>query len=121
MNWRATTESEIWDMINNSYERMNPDQKKCWESIKVMPEKWQQEPYGNEGNGFWIVALIGNTVIWFNDIEDGFNRSSYTKFGTIDEYWCNQDQLEWTVQHVLDQIHDGYDSAGYCGVPQPIT
>lgn len=35
--------------------------------------------------------------LWFNDIEDGFNRSKYSDFGKIDEYWCNQDRLEIAI------------------------
>ena len=26
---------------------------------------------------FWVVGLIGRTVIWYNDIEEGFNRSAF--------------------------------------------
>ena len=86
-----------------------------------MPEKWREEPFGNQGHGFWVVALIGNNVIWFNDIEDGFNRSTFTEYGKINEYWCNQDQLEWTIQKFINQIRDGYDSGEYAGPPKPIA
>ena len=115
------SESEVWDSINESYERMDLEQSRLWEIIKIDPQKWTQEPYGNKGGGFWVVAIIGNTVIWFNDIEEGYNRSTFSKFGAINDYYCNQDELEWQVQNVINQIQDGYDSSGYCGAPQPIT
>ena len=99
---------------------MSPPQQNLWEAIKIDPIKWSQEPYGNQGGGFWVLALIGNTAIWYNDIEEGFNRSKYTKYGQIDQYWCNQDQLEWAVQHILDEIRDGHPSGRYLGPPQPI-
>lgn len=121
MKWTPTTELEIWDAINDSYERMSLDQRRIWEVIQIHPVKWKQDPYGNQGNGFWVVALIGNTVIWFNDIEDGFNRSSFKEYGVIKEYYCNQDELEWQVQGVINQIRDGYDSTGRCGEPLPIA
>jgi hypothetical protein len=101
MNWQPITETELLDMINKSYDRMTPEQRKTWETIKIEPQKWTQEPYGNEGGGFWVVAIIGNVVIWFNDIENGFNRSSFTILGQIDEYYCNQDNLEWQIQSIL--------------------
>jgi hypothetical protein len=72
------------------------------------------------GGGFWAVALVGQTVVWFNDIEDGFNRSHYTTHGTIGAYWCNQDQLEWTVQHILNAIESGSDTGPFAGPPQPL-
>ncbi|MBT3013171.1 MAG: hypothetical protein KME41_15675 [Candidatus Thiodiazotropha sp. (ex Lucina pensylvanica)] len=121
MNWKPTSEAEIWDEINESWERMTIPQRRLWEVIKVDPVKWQQTPYGDEGVGFWVVAIFGETVIWYNDIEEGFNRSSYTKPGEINEYWCNQDNLEWTIQHVLDEIKEGNPSGGYAGPPEPIA
>ena len=120
MNGASATEAEIWDAINESYELMTLEQRRMWEVIKVSPQKWSQEPYGNEGGGFWVVAIIGNSVIWFNDIEDEFNRSSFSEPERINEYYCNQDRLEWQIQNVINQIRDGYDSAGYCGAPEPI-
>lgn len=120
MSWEPITEVELLDMINQSYDRMTPEQRRIWETIKIEPQKWAQEPYGNKGGGFWVVAIIGNTVIWFNDIEDGFNRSCFIKPGEIDEYYCNQDKLEWQIQNVINQMKDGYDSAGYCGAGKPI-
>ena len=113
MSWLAISEEEILDSINKAYDRMSIAQRKLWEVIKVSPQKWQQEPYGDEGEGFWVVAIFGNSVIWFNDIEKGYNTSSYSIFGTINEYRCNQDELEWQIQNVINQIKDGYDSAGY--------
>lgn len=103
MNWTPIKESEIWEII------------------KVPPQKWSQESFGKEGGGFWVVAIIGSSIIWYNDIEDGFNRSSYSVLGKINEYFCNQDDLEWQIQNVINQMRDGYDSAGYCCAPKPIA
>lgn len=89
--------------------RMSPPQLRLWQAVRIDPEKWRQHPYGVAGAGFWVVALVGRTVIWYNDIEDGFNRSSYTAYGTIDDYWCNQDELELTVQYLMNAIQQGCD------------
>ena len=96
---------------------MTLEQRRAWDVVKILPEKWSQDDYGNLGGGFWVVAIVGRTVIWFNDIEDGFNRSAFSEFGKIDEYWCNQDELEHQVQNVINQFREGSDSAGYCGGP----
>ncbi len=107
MQWEPTSEAEIWDMINKSYGRMTAQQKRLWEVIKVDPVKWQQHPNGDEGKGFWVVAILGKTVVWFNDIEEGFNFSVYTEFGRINEYWCNQDELEHAIQKIIYEINGG--------------
>jgi len=99
---------------------MTLEQSRIWEIIKVDPKKWIEPSYGELGGGFWAVAIIGGSVIWFNDIEDGFNHSSYTEYGKIDEYWSNQDRLEIAVQNVINMIKDGYYSAGKSGPPKSI-
>lgn len=121
MEWEPISETKLWDDINDAFDRMSPEQRKIWEIIKIHPEKWQQDPWGNQGKGFWVVAVIGSNVIWFNDIEDGYNQSTYSKYGTINEYWCNQDELEWAVQNVVNMLKDGYDSSGRMGAPQSIA
>jgi hypothetical protein len=121
MNWTPIPEVEIWDLINNAWERMTFEQRRFWEVIKIDPSKWHEPQYGKQGGGFWVVAVFGNFVLWYNDIEDGFNLSMYQTYGTIDDYWCNQDRLEVAVQDVINLFKDGYDSSGKAGGPQSIA
>ncbi|AXR70199.1 hypothetical protein DPV73_18930 [Leptospira mayottensis] len=80
-----------------------------WNLIQVYPTKWKEKSYGQAGGGFWVVAIIGERVIWFNDIEYGFNISRYSEYELIDEYWCNQDELlmdsraskKWRVRKLI--------------------
>lgn len=104
MDWKPISEEEIRSLIDSACVRMNAEQRRVWEKIRVDPVKWSQDPWGNEGKGFWVVALIGQHVVWYNDIEDGFNLSAYESHGTIEEYWCNQDQLEWAVQNIINGL-----------------
>lgn len=121
MNWEPISEAELWDRINSACERMTSEQSRVWEIIRIQPHKWAEHSYGSLGGGFWVVALIGSSVVWFNDIEDGFNQFEYADFGKFSEYWCNQDELEWAAQNVINLISDGYKSVGNCGPSQPIV
>ena len=103
MSWKPISETELQKELQSASSRMSLEQASLWKKVKVVPEKWAQEPYGNEGNGFWIVGILNHNVIWYNDIEEGFNLSPFTTEGRMDEYWCNQDQLEWVLQHIIDQ------------------
>jgi hypothetical protein len=116
MDWQPISEIEIWDAIIKAEGRMNAEQFRLWEAIKINPQKWSQLSYGEIGGGFWVVAIFGHSVVWYNDIEDGFNVSSYKKFGTIEEYFCNQTELEFTVQSILNLLQHGY-SLPVCSAP----
>jgi hypothetical protein len=121
MTWKPITEEAVWDKLNAAQRRMSVRQAKLWHIIQIQPNKWAPESRSTSGASFWAVGLIGRTVIWFNDIEDGFNRSSYDQYGIIKEYWCNQDELEHAIQKLLDAIDTGYEVGGFCGAPKPGT
>jgi len=66
--------------------------------MRIEPTKWQCPPWGDEGGGFWVVAIRNGMVTWYNDIEEGFNESRFVKEGTISEYGCNQDDFSQYLQ-----------------------
>ncbi|MEY4484271.1 MAG: hypothetical protein RL693_1723 [Verrucomicrobiota bacterium] len=119
-SWTPISEAEIRTLLDTACDRMSVPQRQLWEAIRIAPTKWEQHPYGTLGGGFWVVGLYGHKVIWFNDIEEGFNRSRWSILGTLDEYWCNQDQLEWTIQNVLNEIGEASPPDNCRGAPQKL-
>jgi hypothetical protein len=119
MAWEPITEEKIRHMLEAAWDRMNGHQRRLWAAICIIPEKWQQHPYGDEGDGFWAVALLGRTVVWYNDIEGGFNRSRYTHYGTIDDYWCDQSELESAIEGILYTLESGRYAGPAAGPPEP--
>lgn len=109
VEWKPIDQDALGARIAGGEARMTPTQLRLWYAIRVEPAKWQQHPYGVMGDGFWAVGVIGRTVMWFNDIEDGFNRSVYSTYGVIEDYLCNQDELELAVAQLADAISRGYD------------
>ena len=83
--------------------------RRFWDAVCIEPEKWQLHPNGDAGGGFWVVAIVGRSVIWYNDIEEGFNRSRYATYGRIDDYWCNQDDLDTTISYLMNTLQVGAD------------
>ena len=63
---------------------------------------------GDLGGGFWVVAIIGQKCIYYNDIEDGFNESEFEETGQIGEYLTNQSELlpfiQSYYQHFMKEI-----------------
>ncbi|WP_439817077.1 hypothetical protein [Zavarzinia sp. CC-PAN008] len=105
MSWSPITEDEIIEMIRVSEEMMSVEERRLWNLVRVDLQKWNEVSSGNEGGGFWIVAILGQTVIWYNDIEEGFNISNYSRHGEIKDYWCNQDELNWVIKRLLDHVN----------------
>lgn len=109
IDWKPITKGALRDRVAQGVARMSPPQNRLWEAVRIEPRRWHLHPYGDGGNGFWVVAIVGETVIWYNDIEDGFNRSRYSVYGEIEDYWCNQDELEIAIDYLMTTLDRGAD------------
>ena len=108
--WKPMSEITIWEMITLGWERMSHPQRRLWEIIRIDPVRWRHESYRQEGAEFWVVAIYGQTLVWYNDIEDGFNLSRWSMPGVINDYGCNQLDLEeifeWVFENFTDESRD---------------
>lgn len=102
--WTPISLNELQEWIFRAESNFEGELLNFWMLIKIDPEKWQEKEYGDEGGGFWIVAIFGNEIIYYNDIEEGFNVSGYEVYGQIEEYWCNQNELDWVVTVLYERI-----------------
>ncbi|HEY2582275.1 MAG TPA: hypothetical protein VGI43_10715 [Mucilaginibacter sp.] len=103
------TIEEISELIIDGEEALKSDlyEKQLyvfWEHVKISPEKWEAGDYGKEGGGFWIVGLYGKNAIWYNDIEEGFNVSSYHTYGTINNYAYEQYALNQIIYQLYNSL-----------------
>ena len=119
--WTPVPLQELQEEINASCDYMDTRLLHLWHAIRITPQKWQLHPWGDEGEGFWAVGVIGEMVIWYNDIEEGFNRSHFTTWGCIDEYRCNQSELEPPLYHLANLLNTGVETAINLGAPQPVA
>jgi hypothetical protein len=116
--WQPISITELFEQIQKTEVELKGELLNFWELIKIEPKKWVEKKYGNEGGGFWVVGICGTRIIWYNDIEDGFNISEYKKYGQIEEYFCNQDELSWVVNRLFNLVKFGGDIIGQSGPPQ---
>ena len=116
MDWKPLTPEELQSAIERELAGCSDEQRAYFKTVAFVPTKWSQSPYGDEGGGFWAVAADDNRVLWYNDIEDGFNVSTFTDWGTIPtaEYWCNQDKLKYALPALSGR------QMGKSGPPEPL-
>jgi hypothetical protein len=111
MSWKPITEPELLALLQADEAELDQAEAALWQLIRIPPAKWAQHPHGDEGAGFWAVAVFGLHVVWFNDVEDGFDISSYQRYGLIDEY--RADQL--TLKHVIRRVSIGIETGSVPG------
>jgi hypothetical protein len=92
-SWKPLPLDLLQAEIDESVGQMSPKSHSLWDAMRISPEKWSLSPWGDLGGGFWVVAVKGNECVYFNDIEDGFNVSTFSRRGVIENYGCNQSKL----------------------------
>ena len=117
MDWRPLSRDELNSTIERELADCSDELRAYFVTVAFEPSKWRQSPYGDEGGGFWAIAADGGRVLWFNDIEEGFNVSAFVEWGTIpaNEYWCNQDELKHALPALMGR------QIGRAGPPEPLT
>lgn len=108
--WLPISLQELNDLIRESEAIMSPAQRRLWDCIRIEPVKWRGGSYGDEGGSFWAVGVLGGSVRWYNDIEDGFNVSRYSTYGEVAELWCNQDSLYHRISALSRYLHPDVSS-----------
>jgi hypothetical protein len=116
MDWKPISRAALDELVAKELLASTPEDRALFARAAVTPTKWQLSPWGDLGGGFWVVAVIDDRVLWYNDIEEGFNVSCFTTRGTIPstEYWCNQDKLRWALPALAGKPQ------GNMGPPEPL-
>ena len=102
MTWGAIRLDELNVLIARQLSECSESNHDYFTRVRTEPARWELSPWGDEGGGFWAVAVDGNRVLWYNDIEEGFNVSTFVAQGRIpdEEYWCNQDSLQVALRQL---------------------
>src|SRR5688572_19266773 len=111
MSWEPMTRGELLMEMGVALDDADDEVRAAWERIRIEPEKWRCSPEGDAGGGFWVVGIDGDTAIWFNDIEGGFNRSPFARRGTIGEYRCNQADFDEFLRTLPEAQRNEEDAA----------
>lgn len=112
-------EAALWELINDGRDRMGFAQKRLWDAITINPERWTHTSANGAEHSFWVVALIGQSVVSYNDFEHGFDRSTFIRFGELTELGWGQAGLDVVVQDILNEIEFGHPTAPRVSSAQP--
>jgi hypothetical protein len=90
MNWKPTTIEAVKRIAENDLERCDHEQVSAFTKYSVEPYLAAISRDGGMGSVV-VVARRQHEVIYWEDIEEGFNVSPVDPSGRIIEHWCNQD------------------------------
>jgi hypothetical protein len=102
--WQPISFDELYDLIIHTESQLMGELENLWKLIRILPEKWQHKTYCTESSGFWVVAIFGREVIWYNDIEGGFDIGEYNQYGYLLHYSSGQNHLIDLIKLVHGRI-----------------
>ena len=100
MEWKPATIDEVKEIVKADLKRCNADQVAVFQQYSVEPLLAPIVRYGKE-ESVVVVARKSNEVIYWEDVEEGFNISVVGPEGRILEHWCNQDNLSVALNRLI--------------------
>lgn len=92
MTWRPATIEEVKKIVRDDLQQCDDEQLHAFERYAVEPYVAPLLRYGAMEHVV-VVARRGDEVIYWEDVEGGFNISLVGPDGRILKHWCNQDEL----------------------------
>jgi hypothetical protein len=113
---KRATIAELKQILRQDLGACDAEQKALFDRYAVEPYTAPIVRYG-QSETVIVVARKDDEVIYWEDVEEGFNVSPIDKSGTILEHWCNQDELP----HALNAWIEGRSLSGRFGPARPIS
>jgi hypothetical protein len=92
MDWRAATIDEVSKIVDRDLKDCGDEQAATFSRYRVDLHLAPLSRYGRD-ESVVVVARRRNEVIYWEDVEEGFNRSTVGDDGRILQHLCNQDDL----------------------------
>jgi hypothetical protein len=112
--WQPATREEVQAILDEDLRDCSPEVRATFDTHRVPLRQAPIVRYGNEEH-VYIVAQRDDEVLYWEDVDEGFNFSRLDEDGRIVEHWCNQDSLSTAMQHWM-----GHPQQERCGPAEPI-
>jgi hypothetical protein len=97
--WKPISESELEALLDRELSNCTAEQQDIFARYRVAPYKVSIHRLGNLEEVF-VVAELPTGVVYYEDVEEGFELDHLGADGAIPEQGCNQYEL----RHVLSQL-----------------
>ncbi len=98
--WKPINKEELILIISEQLSDCTSIQKSIFIKYSV-PIKQYDIKRNNKNEQVFVVAIKDNEVLYYEDVEEGFNFSHLSDDGTIKEHWCDQNELNIALLHWL--------------------
>ncbi len=105
--WKPISLEDLSRHIELQEFLITKQEKAFWQFIRIKPEKWVDKSYTHEVVEFFVVGIFGHRVVYYNDIEEGFNVCEFEKYGKFNGGGANQNHFHEYISHRFTFISSG--------------
>ena len=116
MSWKPATIDEVKGILKAHLQGCSPEQIAIFRRYSVEPRFAPIIRY-EIPERVVVVAQKSDEVIYWEDVEKGFNVSSVGPDGDVLEHWCNQDDLGIALARLIEPREH---RTGNCGPARPL-
>jgi hypothetical protein len=98
---QPATVDDVKRIVATDLSDCDAEQVAAFDRYRVEPFLAPIVRYGEIGTVV-VVARNGNEVMYYEDVEEGFNVSPIAPDGQILEHWCNQDDLRFALNEWIE-------------------
>ena len=91
-SWTPASVDAVKQIVAHDLSQCDADQLAAFAKFAVPPFAAAIHRYGKL-ESVVVVARRGNELIYWEDVDEGFNVSPMAADGSVLEHWCNQDDL----------------------------
>ena len=95
-DWQPATIDEVNQIVARDLQACDAEQLATFKRYQVEAFSAPLMRYGSLESVI-VVARNGDQVIYYEDVEDGFNVSPIGPDGRVLEHWCNDDELRFAL------------------------
>lgn len=99
--WQPATVDEVNKIVARDLKTCDAEQLVAFKTYQVEAFSAPIMRYGKMESVI-VVARNRNQVIYYEDVEHGFNVSPISSNGTVLEHWCNHDELRFALNAWID-------------------
>jgi hypothetical protein len=97
--WEPTSAKELEALIVRELAKCTPEQREFFSRIRI-PLRAVPIPRFGQVESIFVVAQQGDVVVYYEDVEEGFNLSTLAPDGSIESPGYEQ----WELRHVLYRL-----------------
>lgn len=101
--WRPATREEVQAIVAVHQLALGNEQRELFDQIRIEPRACQIERSG-QLEAVFVVARVGEAVVFWEDVEEGFELTAPDADGVLRDYGASQFELRHVLSQVLDRL-----------------